>query len=162
MKNVLNKKEARVRCPAEANKSRSADISITRRSGSKAREKVKNAATWKSGYRIVDRWSLISGAFIMYRDIFRRVFPSPSLFPVPSMHVSAYLPYRAYARRRGSQSAQEKGERCRQERKGGRGKMRRKRSEDVVAASDNKKEYDPIWARARRHSNGRERSLFII
>lgn len=40
--------------------------------------------------------------------------------------------------------------------------MRRKRSEDVVAASDDKKEYDPIWVRARRHSDGRERSLFII
>lgn len=118
MKNTLNKKDdsrAMSRW-VEANKSRSAGISITRRPGSKGTRTISRKSRHRPFYR-PDQRSLISGIFIMHRVIFRQVQTRVFRLCVYSPNMCCMF-LLARVCDDGTRSTQEKSRRCRQGREG--------------------------------------------
>lgn len=136
---------------AEANKSRSVDISITRRPGSKGtKTNLSKKRTPPIPFVLIgDPWS---AALLLFTAIFRwfcsfMYFVSVSILPCCTYCVLSLSRMCATKRARKGWSMLAR-------------KVEKEDEEETEHAkmqggmSDDKKEYDPIWARARRHSDG--------
>lgn len=166
-KNMPNKKEdsrAMSRW-AEANRCSIGCISITRRPGSKGTKTISRKSRHRPFYMF---WSAILDQRRFYYVLWYSVgsaascISSPSLFDRIRVVTIAYFPCRVCVRRMAREVCKKRvvdaGEEGGEVERGWRGNGAR---EDARGMSDDKKEYDPIWARARRHSDGRERTLLI-
>lgn len=174
-------------CCAEANKSRSADISITRRPGSRLRAKTAEEADTSSAVRSVildrprfyyaPRYSAVSARRLRRCLVSRLRLYLTERYRFRLRMRAAYLPYRARvcacmrARLRPEKRAEKGRRRGRRDRRDieGRGEEEEEDEEETEHAkmqeerAMTKRSSDPIWAREPVVTGTvRERSLFII